>query len=529
MPRYRAVLALCALGVAAAAPADVIDVPDDHPSIQAAIDAASGGDEIVVAAGTYAELIDLLGKAVTLRSADGAAVTIIDGGPVVSDEHSVIRCVSGEGPGTVIDGFTITGGRGTRVVLGPGVEFRDGGGMYNDASSPTVMNCVFSGNELTASCSSRGAGMFNLNASPTVIDCLFVDNVGLGGNCGGISTGRGGGMYNEESSPLLLRCVFTNNRTEAAGGAAGGGIRQVGGDPILVDCEFTGNTAAEFVPIGNAFGGGVAVSGAGPTMTNCRFVGNQAGLGGGLSAIGGTPSLLNCLFFENVTDPGAGLGGAIFYADNALSVVNCTIVSNTADASGGAMHSWDGGKFSDAEVVNSILWDNAPAPFGGPVPSVSFSIVEGGWPGPGNVDQDPAFMDLAAGDLRLTAASPAVDAGHNWAVPLDSADYDGDGVTAELFPVDLDGQPRFSADDQDFDAGCGSPVVVDMGAHELPFDAAPVLFADIDGDGAVEVDDLVQVILDWGACEDACCLSDLDRSGAVDVDDLVAVILNWSG
>lgn len=50
---------------------------------------------------------------------------------------------------------------------------------------------------------------------------------------------------------------------------------------------------------------------------------------------------------------------------------------------------------------------------------------------------------------------------------------------------------------------------------------------DVNGDGVVDVEDLVQVILDWGPCPPPCP-SDLNGDGEVDVEDLVAVILNWS-
>ena len=107
---------------------DTWTVPGDYTTIQQCIDASSSGDECLVAPGTYYENLNMVGKAITLRSQAGACRTTIDAG---NDGWGIV-CLSGEGRQTVIDGFTITHARAG-----------DGAGMRNEAASPTVRNCLF--------------------------------------------------------------------------------------------------------------------------------------------------------------------------------------------------------------------------------------------------------------------------------------------------------------------------------------------------------------------------------------------------
>ncbi|MHC4535065.1 MAG: hypothetical protein ACYS6K_14045, partial [Planctomycetota bacterium] len=125
-------LALFVLMLVLVSTAAVADIHYVNPgeSIQAAIEAADPGDEIEVAPGTYYERINFLGKAIRLYSSGGPDVTNATG-----LWASVVTCTTSEGPGTILEGFTITGGN---------ADY--GGGMYNDNASPTVTNCTFSGN-----------------------------------------------------------------------------------------------------------------------------------------------------------------------------------------------------------------------------------------------------------------------------------------------------------------------------------------------------------------------------------------------
>ena len=86
-------------------------VPDNYPTIQTAIDAAGGGDTVIVRPGIYVENIDFKGKAITVESEQGPQGTIIDG----NQSGSVVRFQSGEGLDSILSGFSITNGSGTPV------------------------------------------------------------------------------------------------------------------------------------------------------------------------------------------------------------------------------------------------------------------------------------------------------------------------------------------------------------------------------------------------------------------------------
>ena len=110
-------------------------------------------------------------------------------------------------------------------------------------------------------------------------------------------------------------------------------------------------------------------------------------------------------------------------------------------------------------VANCVLWGDSPDQIftESETLTVTFSDVQGGWPGTGNIDADPLFVDPDNGNFRLSPGSPSIDAGDNTAVPLE-------------ITTDLDGNPRFVDDPDTPDTGNGDPPIVDMGAYELQVD-----------------------------------------------------------
>ncbi|MCZ6734691.1 MAG: hypothetical protein O7C65_02755, partial [Planctomycetota bacterium] len=312
-----------------------------------------------------------------------------------------------------------------------------------------------------------------------------------------------------------------------------------GRDVTIIDAQQTGtvvtcnsgegpDTVLDGFTVTGGTGSGMASVGSSPRVTNCTFSGNFASFSGGMYNSDSSPTVTSCIFSGNTALPrlggGGGDGGGMFNDnDSSPTMANCTFSGNLAFAgNGGAMFNGGG----SPTVTNCILWGDSSSEIEGPA-TVSYSDVAGGFAGLGNIDADPMFVDPINSDYRPSTGSPSIDAGNNWGVPIDADDYDQDGNTAELFPVDLDGNPRFNADEADFDPGCGVPVVVDMGAYEYQF--APVeevIFADLNADGVVGILDLLGVLAAWGDAKNNC-LADLDIDGDVGILDLLTLLSNW--
>jgi hypothetical protein len=93
-------------------------LPGDYPTIQQAIDAAAPGDKVLVDPGTYVENIDFLGKAITVKANGNPGTVVIDGGmPIDPDRGSVVTFKKYEGPDSVLEGFILTHGTGTRNIF----------------------------------------------------------------------------------------------------------------------------------------------------------------------------------------------------------------------------------------------------------------------------------------------------------------------------------------------------------------------------------------------------------------------------
>src|SRR5713101_4645851 len=195
-----ALLAMGILGAIPATAANVLNVPGTYATIQAAIDASSSGDTVMVAAGTYFENIDFKGKLITVQSAQGPSVTTIDG----SNLAPVVNFSTNETAAAVIQGFTLQHGNATFAF---GYE---GAGVHISGASPTV-----AGNNIVANTScANGVGISVAFASPVIRDNAIDGNTKQPG-CSGQN---GGGIYAvNQSDANIVQNVITGNRSPVSG------------------------------------------------------------------------------------------------------------------------------------------------------------------------------------------------------------------------------------------------------------------------------------------------------------------------
>ena len=447
-----------------------IDVPADYPTIQAAIDAADEGDQIVIAPGTYNEHdISLRGKAIAIRSTDPLDPAVVEATVVDGDSIAgVFRISEGEGPRSSIEGLKIVRGyaaNGAGILclnVSPTIsrcvlernqansEGGGGGGIACLSSHPLIEECT-----LRENIADHGGGIHCESSSPLIRSCTFNENAGLD-NGGGIScfTGSaatiagcefrnnaaydkgGGAIYVSASTPYIVDCVleegwaddgggiyFTNDanslvvRSTIQGNSVfdrGGGIAVHSSAPVLLECDIFANWAFDFS------GGGIDCEEFSQiTLRSCRLDRNTAydHGGGGLYCLKSEAALFNCSISGNA----AGQSGpGVFVDRSVLSLTNCTLEGNSTYGDEGGITTTD----SDVSVVNSVLWGNSPSEVTvktGAPPSITYSDIAGGWTGTGNIDEDPVFIDE---QYHIAAGSPCRDAGSLNSAP--TIDFDGD-------------------------------------------------------------------------------------------------------
>jgi hypothetical protein len=320
------------------------------------------------------------------------------GGGGISGTGVLDSCLVARNSGQFGGGVEVRVGSGTMQIMDCVIEdnwafsatgtANFGGGIWGAA---IVTDTVIRNNVAVGS----AGGVDGFLQGATLLDCLVIGNQGFDGFgfdsvVGGVADG------------VLIDCVIAEN--EATGGfiapARGGGAAS----SFLADCVVKDNSVTS---LGLATGAGLNECNAKRTRIrgNALLAGANGTRGGG--AWGGT--LFRCEIFGNSAELG---GGA---ADSFLD--RCTLWGNFGSTTGGVYAEFL------ATVRDSILWNNGDelgSGVNGQV-TVTFSDVEGGSVGIGNIDADPRFWNAPEGDFHLRASSPCIDAGD----PASKLDPDG--------------------------------------------------------------------------------------------------------
>ncbi len=485
-------LSLSLLMMASTAGATILNVPEDHETIVAAIDATEDGDTVLVQPGIYLESLDFQGKAITVASlllttdrVEYVDSTIID---TQEEQSGAVIFENDEDENSILTGFTIQNG-----------QADNGGGVFIHSASPTISHCLLQLNTAEYA----GGGIYISNESDPLIEhCQFYHNesgdVGGGIAFYGNSTGTvndcsfrknstenyGGAFYSNSSNPVIANTEFLNNESARNGGAI----------HVTLGSEVTG-TDISLIKNSSMGGGAICLFNQSQmTLTNVVIDSNSASAvgsgiqcGNGASLILNNATITNNLHLYYLTDRGGGIychenseitintgviafniarnGNAIYVIDSEAHINQVLVINNNDDHAYSFMyiegflemnqvtvigHGMPIYCTGDAQIIiaNSILWNEGVSEI---YPAndienvsvvISYSDLQGGIDGiynneqinvewlDGMIDEDPLFSNPDESNFNLTAPSPCIDNGN----PEDEPDADGSRIDMGATP-----------------------------------------------------------------------------------------------
>ena len=330
-------------------PSCSIYVPDDYKTIQEAIDAAQSGCEIVVFPGVYKGILRIRGKDIILRSLYPEIPLIVRNTIIDPDKKNA--CVIFDGTETencMLAGFTLTNGRGS-----------SGGGILGQGTLATIA--------------------FNIISTNTAYMTDY---------------GKGGGIHNCDG--LIHKNIIANNQTTAWNGWGAG----------LAECD--GVIERNIIQNNAAVGG----------QANC----------GGLYACHGT--IQDNIISYNSSLQQNGTGGGFYYCNGTIqnnvisynealfgtALRNCNgdILNNVIYGNVATEYYCGGIAYCDGAITGNIVWAN-DAPEDPQIvhsSTPSYTCIQGGFQGTGNISLEPRFVNPKGNDFRLEDDSPCIDAGN---------------------------------------------------------------------------------------------------------------------
>ena len=402
----------------------------DHAkaTVQGAINAAAEGDEIWVAAGTYAEHVanrvvsevpvnvalygGFAGTETARAQRDVVAHrTILDG----TNSGIVVSITGGAGPATRLDGFDVVRGYATGTTS-------YGGGIYILGSAPVIANNRIMSN--LADGAGGGMLVWAYRVVPPEAQAQILDNVIYGNR----AADGGAGIAMVGASPEIRRNVVARNYTSGFGGGLGCWTTESAKicSPTIANNLIYENSA-NFKDVGALLGGGgIFASGHGldgraiafgvsaPLVEDNVIAANGAvEKGGGIALVDSdiqAATILNNTIFANN-------GSAVYWSQTFPTIANNIVAFNTW-----GLERENEGATAATVLANDVYGNavrNAPADYKGIADQTGLG---------GNISADPRLVDYATGRFHIQSNSPCVGAGN--------AAYAGTGRT------DIDGQAR---------------------------------------------------------------------------------------
>jgi len=326
-------------------------------NVQAAVDAASGGEEIRVAGGVYTGVhqresitqVVFISKTVTVRggytSTDGfAGPPDSVANPTTLDAQGLGRVLvivgdpwtsSGQTVTPTLEGLRITGGNATRLY---GAGYDAGGGVYVYLATATISGCVVTGNTASTASTGAGGGLYLSHSDVMLQDNVIVSNTASTAAVG--YGGYGGGLYLSNSAATLQDNTVQGNTASTASWGEGGGLLLSSSAATLQGNTVVSNTASTG---GIGLGGGLLLSSSAATLQDNTVQGNTAstdgvgghgGYGGGLYLLSSAATLQdNTVQGNTASTASEGEGGGLHLYLSAATLESNTIVSNTATLS----------------------------------------------------------------------------------------------------------------------------------------------------------------------------------------------------